>query len=145
MIFVNFNIVPTSGCQTISNCGTCYSYFSSTGINWEDARLQCATSGYDLATVTSVEENTLMYNTAPANSRCWLGLNDIDNEGTFVWVDGSVSTYRRWNTGEPNDNYSFEDCVEISTNSSWNDFSCTNTQACYFCSTKGEDNQIQNL
>ena len=34
---------------------------------------------------------------------CWIGYNDIDNEGTFVWDDGSTSTYTNWADGEPND------------------------------------------
>ena len=54
-------IVPTTGCDVISSEGTCYSNFTSTGINWVDARLQCVSRGSDLATITSLEENTLMF------------------------------------------------------------------------------------
>lgn len=32
----------------------------------------------------------------------WLGLNDIDQEGVFVTVDGSEISYTNWDTTEPN-------------------------------------------
>ena len=54
-------VAPTSGCDAISDEGTCYSYFTSSGINWQDARGMCLAWWGDLATVTSLEENTLMY------------------------------------------------------------------------------------
>ena len=123
----------------ISSEGTCYSYFTTTfGINWADARLECVTRGYDLATVTSVEENTLMYNTVTIGSSCWIGLHDLDKEGTFVWADGSDSNYRQWAANEPNNAYSYEDCVVTSDDSNWNDVSCVSKRNCYFCGTKGK-------
>ena len=85
-------VAPTSGCDAISDEGTCYSYFTSSGINWQDARDMCLAWGGDLATVTSLEEKTLMYNTITAGDYCWMGLIDINNDNTFVWADGSSST-----------------------------------------------------
>ena len=73
-------VAPTSGCDAISDEGICYSYFTSSAINWQDARDMCLALGRDLATVISLEENTLMYNTVTAADSCWIGLNDIDNE-----------------------------------------------------------------
>ena len=130
-------VAPTSGCDAISDEGTCYSYFTSS-INWQNARHMCLAWGGDLATVTSLEENTLMYNTMTAADSCWIGLNDVDNESTFVWADGSSSTYRSWNSGEPNDHGGNEDCVHVFGIEYWNDLSCTSTLGCYFCSSTGE-------
>ena len=79
-----------------------------------------------------------MYNTVTAADSCWIGLNDIDNENTFVWADGSSSTYRKWNSGEPNDSGGNEDCVHIFGTEYWNDIPCTHTLGCYFCSSTGE-------
>ena len=67
--------------------------------------------GYDIATVTSIEENTLMYSTATDSSICWIGLNDIDTEGVYVWADGSYSHYAPWYSGQPDDYERSEDCV----------------------------------
>ena len=41
-------------------------------------------------------------------------------------------------TQEPNNAYGYEDCVETSANSDWNDYSCTSTRTCYFCFSKGK-------
>ena len=128
-------LVPTTGCEAISSGGTCYSYSTSTGINWADARLQCVTRGYDLATISSSEENTLVQNITTGTD-CWIGLNDIVNEGTFLWPDGSSPTYTEWGSGEPN-NLGGEDCVHI-IGTDWNDLPCTLTLSCYSCSSTGK-------
>ena len=129
--------MPTTGCDAISSGGTCYSYFTSTGINWADARLQCIARSSDIATITSLEENSLLLSLT-SGSNCWIGINDRDNEGTFIWADGTVSTYTRWNSGEPNDAGGNEDCTEIYSTSYWNDQQCTDSSSCYLCSTNGK-------
>ena len=130
--------MPADGCNAITTEGTCYRYFISTGIKWADSRAQCVSRGYDLATITSSEENALMYNITFTTSRyCWIGLSDIDNEGTFVWADGRNSMYRHWADGEPNDFRDDEDCVHTFGQPKWNDLVCTGTMTCYSCGTKG--------
>ena len=129
-------LVPSAGCDAISSRGTCYSYFTSTGINWADARLQCVSKGYDLATISSSEENTLAYNTSTGVD-CWLGLHDIDTEGMYVWADGSSNSYRNWGPGQP-DNSNEEDCVHLKGDLFWNDLPCTNIGTCYYCGSIGK-------
>ena len=130
-------VAPTSGCDAISDEGTCYSYFISTML-WQAARSLCLSWGGDLATITSLEENTLMFNTHTSDIVCWIGLNDLGTESTFVWADGNNSTYRRWNTGEPNDSWEGEDCACMwTTDQYWNDCRCLYSQSCYYCSTTG--------
>ena len=131
-------LVPASGCNAISDEGVCFSSFTSSGINWRDARLECVSRGYDIATVTSTEENTLMYNTATDSSICWIGLNDINTEGTYVWADGSYSHYKHWYSGQPDNYQGSEDCVNTRYSGSWSDASCTATRTCFFCSSNGE-------
>ena len=130
--------MPTEGCNAISEDGHCYTYFTSTGINWEIARLECVSRGYDIATVTSQEENTLMYNTYTSSNFCWIGLNDRYIDGTFVWADGSNSTYRQWSTGILADNPNSEDCAMILDNLSWDIQACVNTLTCFFCDSHGK-------
>ena len=133
-------LVSTSGCDVISSGGTCYKYFTNTsGIDWNVARQECITRGYDLATVTSFEENYLMYNTATNSTICWIGLNDIDDEGTFVWADGTDSTFTYWTPGEPSNSSDDEDCTGTNGVSTWNDFDCVIELTCYFCKTEGKN------
>ena len=86
--------------------------------------------------MTSEEEDTLLTGLFTM-SRCWIGLNDRDNEGTFTWADGTEVTYTRWNSGEPN-NVGNEDCTHKHNNGYWNDRSCTYILSCYFCSATGK-------
>ena len=58
----------------------------------------------------------------PENTGAWIGLNDIETEGDFVWHDMSLSPYRAWRVDMP-DNSGEEDCVEVQAGG-WNDFLC---------------------
>ena len=72
----------------------------------------------------------------------WIGLNDIQTEGTFVWVGPSTS-YRNWRTSEPSGGIR-ENCVHmvpgrkwgIEWRGMWNDQSCS-TKMSFICQ-KGE-------
>ena len=129
-------IATTSGCDAISSEGRCYSCFSSPALYWIAARDKCKEWGGDLATVTSSEENLLMYTTA-VSSLCWFGLNDMETEQTWVWVDGSNSTYRNWASTEPNNRYGAENCGTAHTNKYWYDYTCGYSIYCYYCSATG--------
>ncbi len=60
----------------------------------------------------------------------WIGLNDINVEGTWVWSDNSPLTYSAWKSGEPN-NSGGEDCAETD-DVGWNDEGCGEVRA-YVC------------
>nr|XP_039251936.1 alpha-N-acetylgalactosamine-specific lectin-like [Styela clava] len=65
----------------------------------------------------------------------WIGLDDIQQEGKFVWKDGVTSTKNNtyWDKNQP-DNYGNEDCVHLRRNAPWNlnDFPCS-TRLQFFC------------
>ena len=79
-----------------------------------------------------------MYNTYTSSNFCWIGLNDRYIDGTFVWADGSNSTYRQWSTGILADNPNSEDCAMILDNLSWDIQACVNTLTCFFCDSHGK-------
>ena len=62
-------------------------------------------------------------------SHAWIGLNDIENEGKFVFIDGVTATAENagWNANEPNGGRN-ENCVLINwekhPNTTANDISC---------------------
>ena len=127
-------LVPSSGCDLITSENKCFSYFNHSGINWNDARVNCRTWGGDLASIASAEENAAVVSIrSPSEAgSCWIGLNDIGTEGTFVWSDGSNSSYRNWVGGAPN-NVGNEDCAHVGP-ITWNDLPCNNIHLCYYCS-----------
>ena len=140
LYYLSYNkfIVPTTGCDVISSEGTCYSYFTSTGINWADSRLQCVSRGSDLATIKSSEDNTLLYNLTTSGLFCWIGLHDQNTENTFVWADGSDSSYRNWDVGEPNNVGGTQDCTWMWGGGYWDDDHCIESKSCYYCGTEGK-------
>ena len=131
-----FYVVNVNDCEVISSEGYCYKYFVDQ-VNREQARQECETHGYTLATVRSSDEHSVMFSTATQGLDCWIGYNDINTEGTFVWEDGSTSTYTNWAGGEPNQSGD-EDCAHTRSNQIWNDAPCGMTLSCFFCSRLGK-------
>ena len=129
-------LVPSSGCNLITSDNKCVSYFTHTGINWNDARDECQTWGGDLASIASAGENAASNSIRSYSEAgdCWIGLNDMGTEGTFVWSDGSSSSYRNWDDDEPNDLGGNEDCTQVRPTIPWNDLRCSDTLHCYYCS-----------
>lgn len=78
------------------------------GITWTDARAAALAlgGGWDLATITSAQEDTFVISLLPTNpadrSHFWIGASDAASEGSFVWVSGEPFSYTNWQSGEPN-------------------------------------------
>ena len=102
---------------------------------WEIALKSCESENAVLVTIDNADENNFV--SSLSNSAFWIGLNDISQEGHFVWVSSSRSAYRHWGKGEPN-NLADEDCVHMTLYTSaslvsyWNDGPCTSSRA-YVC------------
>lgn len=127
--------------------GHLYEYVSST-TTWNQAktaaegRTKYAATGY-LTTITSQSENDFV--AARLVNAGWMGASDASAEGTWRWVTGPENNtqfwsgnfngsafggnYANWNTGEPNDSGSNEDCGQFLSGSSgkWNDLPCSVT------------------
>ena len=123
-----FIIVPLIGCDAITNDGACFKYFTSFGINWRDARVECLLRGYDLASLTSSQENDLLFDLW-IDSNCWIGLNDIGSIHTFTWIDGSDSTIRIFYAHTRANGV--ENCIDFW--GAWSYSLCTDTRSCYYC------------
>ncbi|KAK2148675.1 hypothetical protein LSH36_487g01019 [Paralvinella palmiformis] len=127
-----------SGCPELwyEYDGSCYNLSSETRSYWV-ARLICRAESGDLVIISGESENDfikelfLIYhrNTGKNISAAFIGLDDIDEESVFVWVDGSPLAYRNWAAGGP-DNYGDSDvCTMLGPNNAhfgmWDDISIT--------------------
>ena len=129
-----------------------YGYFSTTpDLNtWITAQQNCIGWGGNLTTIDSKKIDSLLYHLITLEYKCWIGLNDIGfeagtNGSAFVWVDGSTSTYRQWDTfynNEPDDPDGTRDCVAFryidEASNGWEDRECSVTVSCYFCKKSGK-------
>ncbi len=89
-------------------------------MTWHNAKAYAESLGGYLACVSSEEENSFLFSTAP--SHCWIGATDEVVEGDWHWIDGSPWSYTNWGVGEPN-NSGNEDYAAItySCGGCWND------------------------
>ncbi|XP_071489219.1 echinoidin-like [Diadema antillarum] len=102
---------------------------------------RCPDAAAHLVSIHSESEKNFVYNYfrsqsgVQSNTKMWIGLNDIQREGTMVWSDGTQFNFRAWLPGEPN-NSGNEDCVEIGhkacSPAKWNDLACSNKSIRHF-------------
>jgi len=114
--------------ETVEWNGTTYGLLSEN--TWLNSQAEAESYG-DLVTINSSAEQEFLYSvwglngTSTDNNRfLWIGYNDYESEGNFVWASGELSTFTDWNVGEPN-NLGNEDGVWLQSdnqgNLSWND------------------------
>ena len=90
-------------------------------LSWSEAASYCQSIGGTLACITSEEENKVV--TSMVNKYgvpCWIGGNDVEQEGNFVWESGETFSYTNWDAGEPN-NKGNQDFIRMYTNGLWDD------------------------
>lgn len=119
---------------------TCYFFAPiETGekLSWNRSREECKKTGADLAMVDSQEKQEFISRILKVKgtssrswhlSGYWIGLTDIKSEGVWKWVNGTELTKGFWADGEPNDQYSAEDCAATYPKENplktWNDAPC---------------------
>ncbi|XP_038585553.1 uncharacterized protein LOC119910830 [Micropterus salmoides] len=117
----------------------CYFFAFSDALSrrsWQEARQFCMRQGGDIAVIDSREKHLAisdLINNYQDPSRptvysgFWIGLRDVEEEGTWKWLDGTRLNEGYWNDGEPN-NQGNEDCAatypKINPFKAWNDAPC---------------------
>lgn len=103
-------------------------YLCTTPTHWGPAETDCVGWGGHLASIGSQAEDQWLFMVINqlSNEKWWVGMNDISQEGIWVWSDASAVTYTNWHPGEPNDSGN-EDCMQLNRfypQSTWNDEPC---------------------
>jgi len=108
----------------------CYRTFNDTQ-SYAQSVVECATNGIGFHLVTVVDLAELNFVNALNNSnQYWIGANDMDVEGTFVWITGEPFTWVNganppWAGVEPNNANGNENCVILrGSENDFNDFGC---------------------
>ncbi|XP_013379720.1 perlucin [Lingula anatina] len=110
--------------------GSCY-YFSTAKKTWPQAQEHCQSLSANLATITTKAENEMIAaNLSDSVPYWWIGANDRESEGRWVWVATNATlTFTNWMKGEPNNAFEgTEHCGMIywkKEKNQWNDIGCT--------------------
>lgn len=109
--------VPVIG-GPVTNTATGRIYYLLSESTWRDAEAQAVKLGGHLATIRSKAEQDWIINTfygwgGSTNRSLWIGLNDSQTEGRFVWTSGEPVTYTNWRTGEPDNADGKENYAEM--------------------------------
>ena len=129
---------------TDPNTGHCY-YRVDTAANWATAQANCQAEGGYLATISSADENSKIWNNIGA---WWTSIGGTDSavEGEWRWVNGETdgqlffqgSSYGSGSTVSgvysnfnPSGLNNSGNCVQMYSGGSWDDFGCTSTK--YIC------------
>ncbi|KAJ8035968.1 C-type lectin 1 [Holothuria leucospilota] len=100
-------------------------------LSWDEASTYCQENSPfncgHLATIHDDLENEFITYVVLCGHkvRTWIGATDRKEEGTFTWDahDQELFSYSNWKSGEPNNAFGIEDCVEINRGrlGKWND------------------------
>ena len=135
----NFNL-PSDYTFSENFWGNLFYKIYSTSLNYGNAKAQCESDGTFLAIPRSETENDFFAGLIP-NENFWIGINDIEQEGSFVAVNGREVSWTHWRTGEPNGGTN-ENAVEILNDYSgnlWNDIpACRSLKFICFINIEGK-------
>ena len=90
--------------------------------DWKDAQAQAAAEGGYLVTINNEAEQKWLQ-AVFGGQPSWIGLNDIAQEGQWIWDNGEPLTYTNWGLQEPGDtSIGEEDYVILGPSGKWEDF-----------------------
>ena len=103
-------------------------------MTWGDGKVYCEAAGGAFVEVNSMTEQLTLTNHIKqwSSRRFWIGYNDLEMEGHWVWASGSEAEFTSWNSGMPDnrgEDTSNADCAYIDTNGlKWRDEGCDHSQ-----------------
>ncbi|XP_030843511.1 C-type lectin lectoxin-Enh5-like [Strongylocentrotus purpuratus] len=120
----------------IRNGNACYQLVEST-VDYTTALDACRNlNDYgDLASVADQDESNFLFVLSSrtfGTNYYWIGFNDLNEEGTWAWTDGSVSSYTNWYSGEPSGGSEHCGVLRWSSDGTWYDADCSSTYG-YIC------------
>jgi hypothetical protein len=125
---------PDPSCHEERREDRCY-FFCTGGADWWSALAACNRAGYHLLTIDDAPEDDWADETIDAWARAdglalartWFGFDDLDEEGQWIWENGTEVAYVNWYSGEPNNLGDGENCGTINRfdpEVGWNDQHC---------------------
>ncbi|MAF66354.1 MAG: hypothetical protein CMJ84_11945, partial [Planctomycetes bacterium] len=93
-----------------------------TAMTWTDAENHAVSRGGHLVAANDAAEwNWVWANFRPFTNNFWIGLNDVNTEGTFEWTSGEPVTFTNWTANQPDNGGNAEHFVHTFSSGQWND------------------------
>ncbi len=125
--------------QWVENPANGHWYSLTPRMTWAEAEAKAVSWGAHLVAVNNQEEEVWVKDTFGWGIHYWIGFNDIEEEGNWVWTSGEPVTYTNWSPSEPNNCGGIDEfgqCIEedVAQNVSnqgdlWNDV--PDTECCW--------------
>jgi hypothetical protein len=94
---------------TITHNNSTYQLIDDKSYTWHEAKIKAEQLGGHLATITSKEENNVVFNELNLKGlNPWLGATDEGSEGNWRWITGETWNYNNWGS-HGNDNANGEE------------------------------------
>ncbi|XP_044198421.1 ladderlectin-like [Thunnus albacares] len=99
--------------------GRCFLFVPRT-LTWAQAERNCQSMGAHLASIHGTWEyneiKKIISDHIQGSPKTWIGGSDSQEEGVWLWSDGTPFTYSYWCSGEPN-NDGNQDCIQMNFSS----------------------------
>ncbi|XP_047435774.1 lymphocyte antigen 75-like [Mugil cephalus] len=107
-----------------------YFIYIPTPMTWASAEKNCQSLGGNLASVRNIFEYRVIQRLILRRTRTyretWIGGSDCQQEGLWLWSDGTRFHYSNWCRGEPNNGQRTQHCLQMNYGASkcWDDLQC---------------------
>ncbi|KAL2097652.1 hypothetical protein ACEWY4_006859 [Coilia grayii] len=118
--------------------GIFYQVNVNSALTWHQARKSCQQQDSDLLSITEPQEQTFISGiTSDFQTTLWIGLNQLNTESGWQWVDGYPFRYLRWGPGQPDPapGWSCASLNTAQTSDHWENKLC-NKKHGYICQKK---------
>ncbi|XP_033624641.1 macrophage mannose receptor 1-like [Asterias rubens] len=109
------------------NCYLMSGISESSWMSWHEATSYCNQKGGYLTSMNPREEYVFILNMVKGSTEShWIGLNDIDVPGTWVWQDGTAynGAPSLWSRDDIRNEFNMEACVVANSKGLWEDHNC---------------------
>ena len=132
---VTFPVVFRRECSAITSYGKWFTLVhNEIRATWNQSKFECSEQDQSLGSALSQNEEGIL--TAVSADTLWVRLTDLENEGQYVWVDGSTFTSVNWYTGNPK-NSPISNYIAVQLGQ-YGDVGCYYMMEWHLCTSTGE-------